>query len=88
MSIAVSHADGDTIGIVSCQKTLSEGVHSCVGMVVAAVYGKDTEVAVSPSEEGEDFIKLVTNLDEDYIVVTLCAARIKITGNGKVVVRS
>lgn len=84
LSIALSADDNDSVQIVAMTKTLEAGIHSVAGMKVACVYGSPTAIRISPSDEGEDFYLLSFSA---CIPVAICAKRIQIEGDCKVVVQ-
>lgn len=87
-AIAISHKDNDSASTNAVQETKDVGVHSCIGMRRAAIYGVDAKLYVSPSESGEDFVLIHDNTGSLYVVKDICAVRIKVEGtNAKVVLQ-
>lgn len=84
IAVELSAEDGDSVYAIPVSLTLSEGIHSVVGMKTLCKYGA-TNISVSPSDEGDNFYVLaITELEPKSI----CARRVKIEGAGLVVVQS
>lgn len=84
MAIELSADDGDSVTAIPMSASLAEGIHSVAGMKTLCLYGS-ASLLVSPSDDGEDFYALsATQLQP----LAICARRLKIEGDGLVVVQS
>jgi hypothetical protein len=89
-AIAISHTDNDSAATVAVQEVKEDGIHSCVGMRRAALYGSTAKLSVSPSVDGEDFVVVQDNSIAQMAVspvTNICAVRVKVEGNGKLVLQ-
>lgn len=88
-AIAVSHNDNDSVGTVAVQQVVTEGDHSCVGMRRVCLFSSGVcIVSVSPSLEGEDFIQILQKTEAGISdVKEICAMRIRVSSNAKVVMQ-
>lgn len=84
LAIELSAADGDSVTAIPVSSSLSAGTYDVAGMKTLCLYGIAT-LTISPTDTGENFVALSV---AELTPTTICARRLRIVGDGLVVVQS